>query len=100
MVHSNGLVCESASEKRQAFQGPSLIFGKGKVLAQGKCCVQGCGDTPQAKRSEQGHRDPCQALPFPGLSRKIAGIPSGGAGEGGTENGGPQVLVPEEGVGI
>lgn len=43
MVHSNGLVCESASEKRQAFQGPSLIFGKGKVLAQGKCCVQGCG---------------------------------------------------------
>lgn len=37
MVHSNGLVCESTSEKRQAFQGPSLIFGKGKVLAQGKC---------------------------------------------------------------
>lgn len=32
---------QRASEKRQAFQGPCLMFGKGKVLAQGKCCVQG-----------------------------------------------------------
>lgn len=53
MVRSNGLVCgalkkgRGASEKRQAFQGPCLMFGKGKVIAQGKVLRAGIRQRPR-----------------------------------------------------